>query len=94
MIKLYIKKTLGFTDIRVINRLEEIKLNGGNLSQYVTQLILRDIEREHGKYTIEELIEMVRSASIKEERLEVKDNKNINENKSNLSELMRSVLDE
>ena len=94
MIKLYIKKTLGFTDIRVINKMEEIKLNGGNLSQYVTQLILRDIEREQGKYTIEELIEMIRKASIKEEKIEVKDNKNTNSNTSNLSELMRSVLDE
>lgn len=91
---MYIKKTLGFTDIRVINKLEETKLNGGNLSQYVTQLILRDIEKEQGKYTIEELIEIVRRISAKEEKVEVKDNKSINSNTSNLSELMRSVLDE
>lgn len=88
---MYIKKTLGFTDLRVINKLEEIKLNGGNWSQYVTQLILRDIEREQEKYTIEDLIEMVKIASIKDE---TKDNKIINIQKDKLSDLMMSAIPE
>lgn len=90
---MYIKKTLGFTDVRVINKLEEIKLNGGNLSQYVTQLILRDIEREQGKYTIEELIEMVRSASIKEEKIEVKSNIAPKDSPNSVFDLMKSAID-
>lgn len=90
---MYVKKTLGFTDIRVINKLEEIKLNGGNWSQYVTQLILKDIEREQGKYTIEELIEMVRMATITVDNEIQKDSKSQKNNSFNLSELMKSAMD-
>lgn len=90
---MYVKKTLGFSDIRVINKLEEIKFNGGNWSQYVTQLILKDIEREQSKYTIEELIEMVRIATFDEKSIEPKDDKLSKNNSNNLTDLMKSAMD-
>lgn len=90
MIYVYVKKTLGFTDIRVINKLEEIKLMGGNLSQYVAQLILQDIERENGKYTIEELINFIQNTQIRDNNYEVKNTKTSN----SISDLMMSVIDE
>ena len=85
-----VKKTLGFTDIGVINKLEEMKMMGGNLSQYVAQLILQDIERENGKYTIEELINFIQNTQIRDNNYEVKNTKTSN----SISDLMMSVIDE
>lgn len=90
---MYVKKTLGFSDVRVINKLEEIKFNGGNLSQYVTQLILQDVEREENKYTIEDLIEVVKAATQNGNSSDSKIQSRAGNGSFNISEMMRSAMD-
>lgn len=90
---MYIKKTLGFSDVRVINKLEEIKFNGGNLSQYVAQLILQDVEREENKYTIEDLIEVVKAATQNGNSSDSKIQGRAGNSSVSISEMMRSAMD-
>lgn len=89
---MYIKKTLGFSDVRVINKLEEIKFNGGNLSQYVTQLILQDVEREENKYTIEDLIEVVKAATQNGNSSDFKSQSHVGNSSASISEMMMSAM--
>lgn len=46
-------KTFSFSDIRVLNRLEEIKTMGINQSKYISDLIIDDIENK--KITLDDL---------------------------------------
>ena len=92
-----VKKTFSFSDVRVINKLEEIRWHGGNMSQYVSNLILNDIKSEQNKFTADEIMAMIReivineSTNVGESR---KDEVKIKNNESQLNDLMMSILDE
>lgn len=92
-----VKKTFSFSDVRVINKLEEIRWHRGNMSQYVSNLILNDIKSEQNKFTADEIMAMIReivineSTNVGESR---KDEVKIKNNESQLNDLMMSILDE
>lgn len=90
-----VKKTFSFADARVINKLEEVRWNGGNMSQYVSNLILNDIKSEQNKFTADEIIAMMREIVINESaNTPIKNDNKIKNDSSQLNNLMMSILDE
>ena len=92
-----VKKTFSFSDVRVINKLEEIRWHGGNMSQYVSNLILNDIKSEQNKFTADEIMAMMREMIINESvdvKTHTKDEYKVKNNETQLNDLMMSILDE
>lgn len=85
-----VTKTFSFADVRVVNKLEEVKGQGGNMSQYISQLILADIRQEQNKFSVDEVMAMIGQLVNKDEVVTPKQTKQ----QDNVSDLIMSVLGE
>ena len=72
-------KTFSITNTEVLNHLECLKFEGIKTSQYVTDLILKDIHKEENSLSKDDLIKMILAITSQNQKFQS------NENQTNIT---------